>query len=133
VSPVSAETPIPPHSTPARARNLIRITPDGGKEARAFSTQPLFVQGFVHLPLDAPWLSEYVSELLAFPAGARNLVDSTTQALRWLHSIIPGEVIEAEWGYAAPAGPVPEPSPIWGWADEVLEDPARAFPAPWEQ
>jgi predicted phage terminase large subunit-like protein len=115
-----------------KARNLVRITPDGGKEARAFSTQPLFVQGFVHLPIEAPWLATYVKEVLAFPGGARNLVDSTTQALRWLHSIIPGEVTNVSWGYGSAAAAMTEPSPIWGWADDILEDPASAFPAPWE-
>lgn len=40
--------------------------------------------GFVHLPREAPWLADYLHELLAFPSGRYDdQVDSTTQALDW--------------------------------------------------
>ena len=40
--------------------------------------------GFVWLPEAAPWLADYLSELLAFPAGRHDdQVDSTAQAFGW--------------------------------------------------
>lgn len=55
------------------------------KEARLLGQAPKFEAGQVLLPRDAPWLAEYVSELLAFPNGAHDdQVDSTSQALGWL-------------------------------------------------
>jgi predicted phage terminase large subunit-like protein len=40
--------------------------------------------GFVFLPEAAPWLADYLAELLAFPAGRHDdQVDSTAQALAW--------------------------------------------------
>lgn len=40
--------------------------------------------GFVHLPKEAPWLADYLHELLAFPSSKyKDQVDSTTQALDW--------------------------------------------------
>lgn len=55
------------------------------KEARLLAQAPKFEAGQVLLPRDAPWLADYVSELLAFPNGAHDdQVDSTSQALAWL-------------------------------------------------
>ena len=40
--------------------------------------------GQVHLPKDAPWLGEFLSELLAFPSGRHDdQVDSVSQLLCW--------------------------------------------------
>ena len=40
--------------------------------------------GFVHLPAEAHWLADYVSEMILFPAGRHDdQVDSTAQALAW--------------------------------------------------
>ena len=45
---------------------------------------PTIENGFVFLPEEAPWLAEYLAELLAFPAGRHDdQVDSTSQALAW--------------------------------------------------
>ncbi len=55
------------------------------KEARLLAQAPKFEAGQVLLPREAPWLADYVSELLAFPNGAHDdQVDSTSQALNWL-------------------------------------------------
>lgn len=113
-----------------RVPNLVRITPDGGKEARAFSTQPLFVQGLVHLPLAADWLAEYLEQLLSFPGGERDLVDSTTQALRWLHHISAAVVTDTAWGYGSMESPVAAIPPRWEWANEPTDGHSNLPPLP---
>jgi predicted phage terminase large subunit-like protein len=60
--------------------------PDGDKKLRANAVTHLFAAGKVVLPLQAPWLRDYVSELLQFPSGAHDdQVDATTMALAWAH------------------------------------------------
>ncbi|MDR3488258.1 MAG: phage terminase large subunit [Bradyrhizobium sp.] len=55
------------------------------KEAQLLALAPKFEAGQVLLPREAPWLADYLSELLAFPNGAHDdQVDSTSQALNWL-------------------------------------------------
>jgi phage terminase large subunit-like protein len=50
--------------------------------------------GFVHLPEEAHWLADYISELTMFPAGRYDdQVDSTAQALAWSKQRLPG------WGF----------------------------------
>jgi hypothetical protein len=45
----------------------------------------MFEAGRVFLPADAPWLSDYIDELCAFPHGVHDdQVDATTQALNYL-------------------------------------------------
>lgn len=59
--------------------------PQFDKEARLLAQAARFETGQVHLPNEAPWLAEYVSELTAFPNGRHDdQVDSTSQALRFL-------------------------------------------------
>jgi len=42
--------------------------------------------GFVYLPVQAHWLSEYLHELLVFPNGKYDdQIDSTSQALAYLN------------------------------------------------
>jgi len=55
------------------------------KLARMEAQSARFEAGDVLLPRDAPWLGDYVAELLAFPSGSHDdQVDSTSQALRYL-------------------------------------------------
>jgi predicted phage terminase large subunit-like protein len=69
-------------------RSTMRVLlprPNFDKESRLLAQAPRFEAGQVHLPQEAPWLAEYVSELLAFPNGKHDdQVDSTSQALRYL-------------------------------------------------
>jgi predicted phage terminase large subunit-like protein len=59
--------------------------PAEGKQARLLAQSARFETGQVHLPRNAPWLGEYVSELLAFPRGRHDdQVDSTSQGLKHL-------------------------------------------------
>src|SRR5260221_13824720 len=42
--------------------------------------------GFVYLPKNAPWLADYLHELMMFPKGKHDdQVDSTSQALQYLN------------------------------------------------
>ncbi|WP_210035506.1 phage terminase large subunit [Methylobacterium sp. PvR107] len=55
------------------------------KEARLLAQAARFEAGQVHLPSDAPWLADYIAELMAFPNGRHDdQVDSTSQALDYL-------------------------------------------------
>lgn len=48
--------------------------------------------GLVYLPKEAPWLADYLHELLAFPGGRYDdQVDSTAQALDWIGTPKPND------------------------------------------
>ena len=67
-----------------RLRALLQ-KPRFDKEARLLAQSSRFEAGPVPLPRTAPWLGEYVAELLAFPNGRHDdQVDSTSQALNYL-------------------------------------------------
>jgi predicted phage terminase large subunit-like protein len=76
-----------------KAEGMSRIKPylpEGGadKIMRLYSQTIQFEAGNVFLPSSAPWLTEYTSELAAFPGGTYDdQVDSTTQALEYLTGI----------------------------------------------
>jgi predicted phage terminase large subunit-like protein len=64
---------------------ILPVKVDGDKVARAAAVTPLLEAGKVFVPESAPWLSDYIDELAAFPTGAHDdAVDSTTQALNYL-------------------------------------------------
>jgi predicted phage terminase large subunit-like protein len=71
-----------------RHKTLLPIIPvkiDRDKISRAQAITPLIEAGKVFLPESAPWLTEFVDELAAFPMGVHDdAVDSTTQALNYL-------------------------------------------------
>jgi predicted phage terminase large subunit-like protein len=55
------------------------------KEARFLAQSARFEAGQVHVPKDAPWLAEWMDELLSFPnARHDDQVDATSQALNHL-------------------------------------------------
>ena len=61
------------------------VTPEGSKLIRPDAQTATIQNGFVHLPKQAPWRSEYVLELTSFPYGKySDRVDSTSQALAWI-------------------------------------------------
>ncbi len=61
-----------------------RFSPSGDKVMRLHAQAATIENGFVWLPETAPWLADYLAELLAFPAGRHDdQVDSTAQALAW--------------------------------------------------
>ena len=66
---------------------LIPVQPDGSKVARAYAVTPLWAGKNVFIPEDdyAPWVPDFVDEIVTFPAGAHDdQVDAMTQALRYL-------------------------------------------------
>lgn len=61
---------------------VVDIVPKGEKFARMLAQTAGIEAGQVLLPVAAPWLGDYVSELVAFPVGLHDdQVDSTSQAL----------------------------------------------------
>lgn len=63
---------------------ILPIKPDGDKVSRASAVTPLIESGRVYLPESAHWLTDFLDELAAFPAGVHDdAVDSTTQALNY--------------------------------------------------
>lgn len=57
------------------------------KQARFLAQSARFEAGQVHVPPEAPWLAEWLEELLAFPKGRHDdQVDATSQALDYLTS-----------------------------------------------
>lgn len=64
---------------------IMEVTPEGGKESRAYAVQPLFQAYQIYMPDGAPWLQSYADELCAFPRGRHDdQVDATSQALNHL-------------------------------------------------
>jgi predicted phage terminase large subunit-like protein len=61
------------------------VKPEGDKVMRMAAQTAMIENGFVHLPIEAPWLASYVQELTTFPkAKYDDQVDSTSQALKWI-------------------------------------------------
>jgi predicted phage terminase large subunit-like protein len=64
---------------------LLAISVERDKVSRLNAVSPLFESKRVHVPDNAPWTSEYVSELCSFPnAPNDDQVDMTSQALAYL-------------------------------------------------
>jgi predicted phage terminase large subunit-like protein len=67
---------------------IIPIEPDGSKLARAHAVTAFWEARNIHLPDPriAPWIKDFIAELLTFPAAAHDdQVDAMTQALRRLY------------------------------------------------
>lgn len=63
---------------------IIPVNPDGSKVERLYAVTPQFEAGNVYLPDPsiAPWVNDYVEELVSFPNATNDdQVDCTTQAL----------------------------------------------------
>lgn len=64
---------------------ILPVRVDSDKVTRAQAVTALIESGKVFLPESAPWLTEFMEELAAFPTGVHDdAVDSTTQALNYL-------------------------------------------------
>lgn len=67
-----------------KVSGIVMVNPKGGKEARANAVEPIWESGHVLLPHPsiAPWVHDYVEELVNFPAAPHDdRVDASTQAL----------------------------------------------------
>jgi predicted phage terminase large subunit-like protein len=63
---------------------VTRYQPHTDKIMRMHAQTAMIENGFVHLPVVAPWLASYVHELTIFPYGKHDdQVDSTAQMLDW--------------------------------------------------
>jgi predicted phage terminase large subunit-like protein len=63
----------------------IGITPKGDKAVRMEAAAAKIEAGQVHLPKEAPWLADFMSEMLAFPRSKYDdQVDSVSQFLNWV-------------------------------------------------
>ena len=61
------------------------IVPEGDKWMRMEAQTPRFEAGHVLLPKEAPWLADFLDEMLAFPRGRHDdQVDSVSQFLKWV-------------------------------------------------
>jgi len=66
------------------ALNLIPITPKLDKETRAHQASAVIEAGRLFLPMEAPWVAPFETELLLFPGGKyKDQVDALTQFLLW--------------------------------------------------
>ena len=72
-------------STLQKEMFCIAVTPKGGKVARVNAVSAAIESGHVYLPKEQPWVSEFVDQFTAFPAGKHDdMVDSATQALTYM-------------------------------------------------
>jgi predicted phage terminase large subunit-like protein len=59
--------------------------PRGDKQARIAAQSAKFEAGKVFIPLEAPWLGDFLRELLSYPSSKHNdQVDSVSQFLEWI-------------------------------------------------
>jgi predicted phage terminase large subunit-like protein len=71
------------HSLREKSINVTPYRPDTDKRSRVIAQTDLFVGGSVRFPRSAPWLEEFIAELLAFPGRHDDQVDALTQGLEW--------------------------------------------------
>jgi predicted phage terminase large subunit-like protein len=63
----------------------IGVKPEGSKQDRVAAQSAKIEAGQVHLPKDAPWLHDFLNELLGFPNSRHDdQVDSVSQFLCWV-------------------------------------------------
>jgi predicted phage terminase large subunit-like protein len=63
--------------------NVTKYAPDTDKLSRLITQCDLFKGGSMRLPKRAPWLEDFMAELLAFPGRHDDQVDALTQGLAW--------------------------------------------------
>jgi predicted phage terminase large subunit-like protein len=72
---------------PHRMVRPIGIVPKGDKKDRLAAQSPKIEAGHVYLPREAPWLADFLAEVLAFPyTGHDDQVDTLAQFLSWASS-----------------------------------------------
>ncbi|MEQ8441306.1 MAG: phage terminase large subunit [Alphaproteobacteria bacterium] len=64
--------------------HVVGIKPIGEKLGRAMNASVLVEQGLVYVPNEAPWLNDFLAEVLKFPqVKFKDQVDSMSQFLNW--------------------------------------------------
>jgi predicted phage terminase large subunit-like protein len=72
------------YQTPVGMTRPIGMKPEGSKVDRMVAQTAKVEAGHVHLPKDAPWISDFLNEVLAFPNGRHDdQVDAFSQFLAW--------------------------------------------------
>jgi predicted phage terminase large subunit-like protein len=74
--------------------NIVDYKPRGDKAERLISQIDLFVGGSVLLPKEAPWLEEFVAELLSFPGRHDDQVDALAQGLACWREVWKGPSVQ---------------------------------------
>ena len=74
--------------------NVVDYKPKGDKLERLIAQIDLFEGGSVLLPKEAPWLEEFVSELLSFPGRHDDQVDALAQGLAWRRETCKGPLVQ---------------------------------------
>jgi predicted phage terminase large subunit-like protein len=70
---------------PGGMSSPIGVKPEGSKVERMVAQSAKIEAGHVYLPRSAPWLGDFLTELLSFPNGRHDdQVDSVSQFLHWL-------------------------------------------------
>jgi Transposase/Terminase RNaseH-like domain len=70
---------------------VVRYKPECDKVMRLHAQTALIENGFVYIPEIAPWLAEYLHEMMVFPKGKHDdQVDSTAQFLDWFKTPMAG-------------------------------------------
>jgi len=70
---------------------ILAVTPTTDKVTRMNDQTGVIADGCVFIPREAPWLPEYLQEMMAFPKGRYDdQVDATSQVLKWFNHQ-PGE------------------------------------------
>jgi predicted phage terminase large subunit-like protein len=83
----------------AGVKGVIGIKPEGDKKTRMLCQTPKLEAGSLILPQSASWLSEFVAEYLAFPAGRYDdQIDALSQFLTW-QSARKTSVFSCDWGF----------------------------------
>src|SRR5215472_15695382 len=69
---------------------VTRYQPTTDKIMRMHAQTAMIENGFIRIPEDAPWLAEYLHEMIVFPKGKHDdQVDSTAQFLDWFKKPMP--------------------------------------------
>jgi len=90
--------------------------PCGDKFMRLYAQTATVANGFVHLPKEALWLTDYLHELTTFPNCKHDdQADSTAQALAWLNTRLPQPKIFARPIIISRPREIIDWSPPSGW------------------
>jgi predicted phage terminase large subunit-like protein len=105
---------------------VTKYKPECDKVMRLHAQTALIENGFVYLPETAPWLAEYLHEMMVFPKGKHNdQVDSTAQFLDWFKTPMPSwgiyEFYRQKAAALAAAARGEEPKPLESQGPDLME------------
>ncbi len=99
---------------PVGMQGVIGIKPKGDKHTRISAQSAKIEAGDLFLPKAAPWLADFLKELLGFPRGRHDdQVDALSQYLNWIGERLRQTLFSYDMGWDDPGVP-PDP-------DQILE------------